>query len=77
MKKLTLIVALTSLSAVSYAQPRCFLVGPSFSMGSSSISNYTFTRTSTTTSESTPVNTFSNFGNAKAKAKSAGIFMDI
>jgi hypothetical protein len=77
MKKLLFSAGLLAITTVSYAQPHCFVFGPAMNVGSTNVTNYSFTRNYSTDASGVPTATFSNFGDAKVKNTSAGMMMDI
>ncbi len=77
MKKALLSLFFSASAIFVIAQPRCFVVGPAYNMGSTKITNYSFTRIYSTDADGTPATTFMNFKDAKNKASAAGLVMDI
>lgn len=77
MKNTFFLVCFLSLSAVIQAQPHCFIVGPAMNIGNTTITNYSFTRTTIFDNNGSPENVFTNLGDATNKATSAGIYMDL
>lgn len=77
-QKMILALAIVSVGTLATAQPRCFIVGPAYNMGNTTIDGFSFTRTYNANGmDGAPTTEFSGLGSAKTKNSAAGLYTDI
>lgn len=77
LKKYLFTASILSIGMIASAQPRCFIVGPSFSMQSNTMETFSFTRTIGMDADGAPTTTFSNILPEKCSGKGVGLTMDL